>query len=158
MRRRAFRLKTGLAAEEAMARVGRLLEAEGVDARQEGETIWSVRTPNPPYHWHRRWYSRRNWVGINPFTLITGIEVSCAKDPEGSTVLDVVVDTLPTVLSLGFAVALACIFWIWAPPSLALPFTIILLGLGLLQWAMSLALVWGEIEREVRSETGLGNE
>jgi len=154
MRTRAFRLKTGLAAGEALARVARLLEAEAVQARREGETIWSVRTPDPLATWDRRGYSRRNWVGINPFSLITGIKVSCAKDLEGNTVLDVVVDTLRTVLWLGFAAALALIVWIWLPPSVALPFTIVLLGFGVLQWAMSLSLVWSEIERELRSETG----
>jgi hypothetical protein len=88
-----------------------------------------------------------------PFSLITGIKVSCGKDSGGNTVLDVVVDTLRTVLWLGFAAALACVVWISAPPSVAFPFTVISIGLGLLQWAMSLSLVWGEIVREVRSET-----
>ncbi len=122
--------------------------------RQEGDTIWSVRTPAPLSNWNRRGYSRGNWVGINPFSLITAIKVGCTTDTAGNAVLDVVVDTLRTVLWLGFAVALACAFWACAPPSVALPFTIILLGLGLLQWAMSLSLVWSEIEREVRREPG----
>jgi hypothetical protein len=135
-----------------MARVARLLEAEGVHVRQDGPTIWSVRTPVPLFNWDRRMYSRRNWVGINPFSLITGIKVSCGKNPDGDTVLEVVVDTGRTVLWLGFAVALACGVSISASPSIAFPFAIILLGFGMLQWAISLSLVWSEIEGAVRNE------
>jgi len=69
-----------------MARIGDLFAAEGVQYRTEGFSILSTRTPIVLHGFQRIHYSKRNWVGLNPFTYVSSVNVRCQPDQSGTHV------------------------------------------------------------------------
>jgi hypothetical protein len=73
-------LSSRLSAQETIARVGRLLAKGGVQYKTEGLSICSLRTPVVLLSFQRIAYSNRNWVGLNPFPFVSGVNVRCQPD------------------------------------------------------------------------------
>lgn len=69
MRRKTFTVTTALPPKEALGRLVQLLETAGVKIEREEAGVRSIRTPIPMINVDPRLYSRRNWVGINPFAV-----------------------------------------------------------------------------------------
>src|SRR5438874_724151 len=91
MRRKSFTVTTTLPPDDALRRLVHLLEAAGVRVNREEGGVRSLRTPTPLISLDPRLYSRRNWVGINPFALLTAIEMRTTVSSSG-TVVDVSID------------------------------------------------------------------
>jgi hypothetical protein len=73
MKHKTYMLSSRLPAETTIARIGELLAKEGVQYRTEGLSIFSIGTPIALLSLQRTLYSDRNWVGLNPFTFISGV-------------------------------------------------------------------------------------
>jgi hypothetical protein len=95
-------LSSQLSAETTIARIGGLLAKEGVQYRIEGLSIFSTSTPIALLSFQRNRYSKRNWVGLNPFTFISGVDVRCQLDTSGLTIIIVQVNRFRTFLWVAF--------------------------------------------------------
>jgi hypothetical protein len=98
MKHNVYILSSCLSAETTIARVGELFAKEGVQFRTEGLSIFSISTPIALLSFDRTLYSNRNWVGLNPFTFISGIDVRCRLDKSGVTEIVVQVNKFRTFL------------------------------------------------------------
>jgi hypothetical protein len=101
MKPKTFTINSRLSAETTVARVGDLLAKEGVQYRVEGLSILSISTPIALLTFQRTLYSNRNWVGLNPFTFISGVDVRCS-DKGGLTEVIVQVNNVRTFLWVAF--------------------------------------------------------
>jgi hypothetical protein len=102
MKYKIYLLKSPLSAKQAVERVKDLLKREGVQHRTEGLSIVSISTPIAVLSFQRVLYSKRNWVGLNPFTFISGVDVRCRPDKSGLTEVTVQVNRFRTFLYVAF--------------------------------------------------------
>jgi hypothetical protein len=78
-----------LTAEEASKRIADLLSKEGVNYEVSNLAITSTMTPIVVFGIQRRLYSQYNWVGINPFAFISGVNVRCEPRNAGNSLITV---------------------------------------------------------------------
>jgi len=88
-----FNLLTNKSIEETSEILSDLLEYENVKYKKTANEIFSLSTPFPFFNFDRRAYSRRNWVGINPFVYISGIKI-ILKSRENFTALTIELDRM----------------------------------------------------------------
>ena len=105
MKHKTYILRSPLSAETTIGRVAELLTKAGVQHKKEGWSICSTSVPIVLLGFQRNLYSRRNWVGLNPFAFISGVDVRCRSDKSGSTEIIVEVNKFRTFLWVGF--------WAW---------------------------------------------
>ena len=72
-----------LPAQEASERIEGLLSEEGVKYRAANLAIASTRTPTAVLGIQPKLYSHSNWIGLNPFTFVSGVDVRC--EPPGDS-------------------------------------------------------------------------
>ena len=77
-------------------------------------------------------YSNRNWVGLNPFPFITGVDVRCQPNKAGITKVVVQVNRARAFFFMGFQV------WCVSLGSLGMP----TLAYALLVIAATIPLAW----------------
>jgi hypothetical protein len=94
-----------LPAQAASERIEGLLSKEGVKYRAANLSVASVRTPIAVVGIQPKLYSHSNWVGLNPFTFVSGVEVQCEQVDSGLTKVTVRVNRLRTFLWVAFWVA-----------------------------------------------------
>jgi hypothetical protein len=104
MKHKTYTLSSQLSPEDAIARVGELLAAERVRYRIEGLSIFSTSTPIALLSFQRVLYSKRNWVGVNPFAYISAVNVECWSGDGGLTEVLVRIDRFRTYVYLAFSV------------------------------------------------------
>lgn len=105
---RHYRFDSTRSLDESLNRVAILLIREGVTIQKQSHSIKSIRTPVVFLGFDRRLYTKGNWVGINPFVFISGVEVKCSETTQGGTEIDIVVDQRRT--SLIYFLALINVF------------------------------------------------
>lgn len=147
---KTFSVATNLSVDDTLSRLTRLFEAGGVTVTRENDGLRSVRTPVPLLNVDPRLYSRRNWVGINPFALITSVEASTTATGNG-TVIDVSVDRRRLVLLLVFEVIVVLLIAARAPLEATIAIAVMLPGVCLLLLRGSHTLLRREIEKEMKS-------
>jgi hypothetical protein len=76
---RTYVLRSSLEPSEVLRRAGNLLPSEGVGFTSQPLSIVSTSTPFAVLGFQRRLYTRRNWLGINPFTHISALDVTCDR-------------------------------------------------------------------------------
>ncbi len=81
-----------------MRRIGALFAQERVEYRSAGLSIFSTRTPIALLSFDPKLYSRANWVGLNPFTFVSGIDVRCESGTNGVTKISVHIHQFRTVV------------------------------------------------------------
>lgn len=89
--KKRYRMTSVLPESECLARFGRLLADEYVVCHREGLWLRSTDTPMVLLNFDRRYRSRNNWVGINPFVYVSGIEIELAGAGE-QTRIEVVIN------------------------------------------------------------------
>jgi len=72
-----YSLRSSLPPDAARDRVAALLTAERVRYTQTPDGLQSTRTPYG-LNVQRVWYTRRNWVGLNPFAHVSGVQITFA--------------------------------------------------------------------------------
>lgn len=99
---KTYELICRLPAEEASDRIQKLLSKEGVEYGSANLSVASLRTPIAVLGVQPKLYSHNNWVGINPFTFISGINVQCETEDNGLTKIIVRINRLRSFLWVGF--------------------------------------------------------
>lgn len=89
-----------LPVRDAVRRMEKLLGNESVRfiVDENAMSITSTRIPFPMIGIDMRLYSRKNWVGVNPFVFVSGIEIAFVKTGRDSTRLDVSIDLRRTLV------------------------------------------------------------
>jgi hypothetical protein len=105
LRHKTYEFVCQLPAQVALERIERLLSKEGVEHRAADLSVTSVRTPIAVLGIQPTLYSHSNWVGLNPFTFVSGVDVHCEQVDSGLTKVTVRVDRLRAFLWLAF--------WVW---------------------------------------------
>jgi hypothetical protein len=149
MRRKTFTVTTALPPKEALSRLCQLLEIEGVKVECDEAGVRSLRTPIPLINVDPRLYSRRNWVGINPFALLTGLRMTTTTGDDGA-LIDVSIDRRRVVLLLAVEALVVLAMAFRAPLLATVAVAAVLLGVCavLLRWSYTLTRT--EIERQLR--------
>jgi hypothetical protein len=71
--------------QTASDRIKDLLSKEGVKYSAANFSLTSLSTPIVVVGIQPKLYSHSNWVGLNPFTFISGVDVCCEREDEGLT-------------------------------------------------------------------------
>lgn len=79
-----FEITCSLAPQAASARIESLLAHEGVKFNAADLRITSTSTPIVVLGVQPKLYTRRNWVGLNPFAFITGVDVRCEPSSDAA--------------------------------------------------------------------------
>ena|SRR5713101_3299330 len=101
--------------DQALDRVEALLSAEHVEVRRSANSLSSTHIPFPIINIDKRLYSRRNWVGINPFIYLGNVSVSYCVRASGSHYLDVRISRSRGAVLFAFALLLAVFVGAYAP-------------------------------------------
>jgi hypothetical protein len=102
---KTYELVSRLPAHEALERIKGLLTKACVKYRAADLSVTSTQTPIVVFGFDPRLYSRTNWVGLNPFTYVSGVEVRCESVDNGLTKVIVRVNRLRAFVWVGFWVA-----------------------------------------------------
>lgn len=129
---KTINLASQLPAVTALERVKALLSAEGVDYTVAELSVASTRTPIAVLGIQPRFYSRRNWVGLNPFAFVTDVHIRCEQEADRTSRVTIRVSRrrailwaafwttagslaaqrLPALAVMGVATAVACGAWL----------------------------------------------
>jgi hypothetical protein len=88
----SFALTTKRSLKEAITQISDLLTAEDVRFRVESNSIRSTWMPIPIWSFDKRFRTRRNWVGINPFIFISGINFFLKESNPEQTEIDITIN------------------------------------------------------------------
>src|SRR5271157_2118968 len=105
MMHKTYEFVCQLPAQAASERIEGLLSKEGVKYRAANLSVASVRTPIAVLGIQPKLYSHSNWVGLNPFTFVSGVEVQCEEVDSGLTKVTVRVNRLRAFLWVAFWIA-----------------------------------------------------
>jgi hypothetical protein len=83
---------------DTIKRITDLLACEYVGFRADQNSIKSTHVPFPILNIDKRMYTRKNWVGINPFIFISGIEIFLTESNIRETQIDIIVDQNRAIL------------------------------------------------------------
>ena len=84
-------VRRGTQIAEVNGRAASLLTAERVSYSRTEQGLQSTRTPLG-LTFQGIWFSRRNWVGLNPFAFVTAVSISCSGANTSSGTATVRVD------------------------------------------------------------------
>ena len=105
MMHKTYELVSQLPAQQTSERIAGLLSKEGVKYRASDLSIASTQTPIILLSIQPKLYSHSNWVGLNPFTFVSGVDVRCDQGNSGLTRVTVRVNRLRAFLWTAFWVA-----------------------------------------------------
>src|SRR5712692_2082096 len=80
----------------ALERIKGLLTKECVKYRAADLSVTSTQTPIVFFNFDPRGFSRSNWVGVNPFTYVSSVDVRCQAGDNGLTKVIVCVNRFRT--------------------------------------------------------------
>jgi hypothetical protein len=99
---KTYELVRKLPAQTAFERIESLLSEEGVKYTANSLTIISVTTPIVVFGFQPKLYSHSNWVGLNPFVFVSGIELQFKESENGLTRVTARVNRLRAFLWVAF--------------------------------------------------------
>jgi hypothetical protein len=102
---KTYELLCRLPARTASERIEALLSKEGVKYKTADLSVASTRTPIAVIGIEPKLYSRSNWVGVNPFTFVSGVEVQCEQRDNELTKVTLRVNRLRAFLWVAFWIA-----------------------------------------------------
>ncbi len=97
-----YELICQLPAHTASERIEDMLSREGVRYTAANLAITSVRTPIVVLGIQPNLYSHSNWVGLNPFAFVSGVDLRFKEDEDGLTRVTVRVNRLRGLLWVAF--------------------------------------------------------
>jgi len=89
-----------MTAAEALERIKRFFSKYGVKYRADDVSVTSTHIPVALFSFDRRLYSQSNWTRLNPFNLVTGVNVRCEPDDNGLTRVIVRVNRIQAILTV----------------------------------------------------------
>ena len=102
---KTYEIVCPLAPQAALDRVEALLEHEGVKYKTSDFLIASTTMPIAVLGVQSKMYTRKNWVGINPFVFVSGVHVNCEPADGAATKVTVRVNRRRAILWFAFWVA-----------------------------------------------------
>jgi hypothetical protein len=99
---KTIHLASQLPPATALERVTALLSAEGVEYTATDLSVASTRTPIAVLGIQPKLYSRRNWVGLNPFAFVTDVQVRCEQEADRNTRVTIQVGRRRAILWVAF--------------------------------------------------------
>ena len=99
---KTYELVCHLTAQPALERIEDLLSKEGVKYSATNFSVTSVRTPIAILGVQPKLYSHSNWVGLNPFAFVSGVNVRCEPGDNGLTKVTVRIKRLRAFLWVAF--------------------------------------------------------
>jgi len=105
MTHKTYELTSRLSAAAAMQRMEDLFAREAVRFSRDQLSIRSTETPLAILGIQGRLYSRRNWVGLNPFAFVSGMEVRCESGESGVVRISIHIDQFRTFIWVAFLAA-----------------------------------------------------
>lgn len=127
-------------ADSAIELVKGLFSSEGVEYNTSNLSVRSVRTPIAVLGIQPVMYSNNNWVGLNPFAFVGGVEVNCAQVASGLTSVTLRINRLRGFLWVAFFMACS----LFAAPMMPKPGGLILLaGVGCITWLSIVSFLGG---------------
>jgi hypothetical protein len=151
---RTYLLTSPLEPSEVLRRVEKLLSSEGVSYKSNATTLVSTGTPLAVLGIQGRLYTRRNWLGINPFTHVSKLQLTC-ESRDGRTNLILQIDRTRAVL---FALFWAACGYFTAVHLPAIGVLLLVAALAAVAW-FQIAVVGGSLvakELEAGLATSLG--
>lgn len=121
---KTYSFVTRLSAEDSLRQIRTLLSTASVDYDSNGFQISSKETPLPILNFDRRLYSRRNWIGINPFVYVSGVNVQCEVSDNGGTRVTVEINRARAFLFAVLAIILGCVVAVAMPEPLGAIFAV----------------------------------
>lgn len=103
MKKINFRLYSKLCMNDTIKRIAGLLSYEHVSFDAGPNSIKSTHVPFPIVSLDKRMFSRKNWVGINPFIYISSIEMFFTESTTKETQIDISVDQYRTIVLYSFS-------------------------------------------------------
>ncbi|HUV96486.1 MAG TPA: hypothetical protein VMV98_03370 [Acidobacteriaceae bacterium] len=82
---KTYEINCPLSAQEVSARIAALFSTEGVSYKIDSSRVSSTRTPIAIMGNQPGMYTHNNWVGINPFAFVSGVDVRCEPCEDGVT-------------------------------------------------------------------------
>ncbi len=128
---KTYELICQLPVQTALERMERLLSKDGVKYTSSDLAITSVRTPIVVLGIQPELYSRSNWLGLNPFAFVSGIDLRFKEDENGLTRVTVRVNRLRGLLWVAFWITCGAL------ATLAMPEpggAILLIGIACAAW------------------------
>lgn len=150
IRKTTYELFCALTPRDVLRRVAQLLTDEGVVYTICDLSIASTSTPFAVVALQSRMYTRKNWVGINPFVSISGVVVDSDNAYRGGSRVTIEVNRTRAVLWCFAYVA----FGVVAAASLMpMPYWVIfLIGWSLVMWVVNVNFFGGYlIQSEIRN-------
>ena len=105
MMHKTYEFVCQLPAQAASERIEGLLSKEGVKYRASDLSIASTQTPIVLLSIQPKLYSHSNWVGVNPFVYISGVDVLFKPSDGGVTNVTVRVNRLRAFLFAALGIA-----------------------------------------------------
>jgi hypothetical protein len=102
---KTYEIVCPLSAQEVSARIASLFSNEGVSYEIDSLGVNSTRTPIAVLGIQPVMYTHNNWVGINPFAFVSGVDVRCENLEGGLTKVIVRINRWRAFLIVGFSIA-----------------------------------------------------
>lgn len=149
--KRAFTLISDLSVNDALQRIKKLFDSESVNYQVENNEIRSLKMPMTLLNIDPRMYTKRNWVGINPFVFISGINVTLNGESPKGTVIDVNINqTRGVIIYLMILLCLASMMF--AIPNLWTGIAILVFGLFISYLIIFPFLIGSILKNEIKTE------
>jgi hypothetical protein len=104
---KTYELVCQLSAQAALERIKALLSKECVKYQADNLSVKSTQTPLVFFNFDPRGLSHTNFVGLNPFAYVSGVEVRCEPGDHGLTRVTVRVDRFRAFVWVASSVALS---------------------------------------------------
>lgn len=99
-------IKTKLTKQGIIGRIEKLFTDESIKFKSDSDSICSQRVALTILGIDPRKYSRKNWLGINPFTYISQIKVSISEIKDNNVILNISINQTRAVVLLLIALSL----------------------------------------------------
>ncbi|HLW52294.1 MAG TPA: hypothetical protein VKW06_05590 [Candidatus Angelobacter sp.] len=144
---KTYELVCRLSSDTALERIKTLLSKEWVKYRADNHSITSIKTPLVLAGFDPRGYSHANWVGVNPFGYVSGVEVRCEPGDNGLTKVIVRIDRCRAFVLAASSVALGALVASALPP---LGGAIFIIAFSCAAWFGTVSFLGGSlIKREI---------
>jgi len=126
----------------------KLLDDEMLNKINATELTISYSAPVPLFSLDRRWFSKYNWTGINPFVFVSEIDVTFIENP---SVAKITINRTRTILYLLGCIVIDAILLFNAPAILTGLVTVFLTAIMILIWFGPISLIKNEIINSLRN-------
>ena len=109
MKKVRIRIVSKLNVQDTLKQIKKLFKEESIQFNIDKYTIKSSKIPLPLLSFDYRQYSRKNWIGVNPFIFISSILIKIEELDNNKIIANVIIDPTRAILAYIFILLLVCI-------------------------------------------------